>query len=50
MSIKYYDWSKFQANTRPNKVAIRELDNNKIYTYGEIRGLQSLQLTSRALV
>ena len=29
MSIKYYDWSKFQANTRPNKVAIRELDNNK---------------------
>ena len=36
MSIKYYDWSKFQANTRPNKVAIRELDNNKIYTYGEL--------------
>ena len=36
MNIKYYDWSKFQANTRPNKVAIRELDNNKIYTYGQL--------------
>jgi len=31
MSIKYYDWAKFQANTRPNKIAIRELDTKELY-------------------
>tara|TARA_B110000444_G_scaffold16117_1_gene13875 strand:- start:154 stop:1668 length:1515 start_codon:yes stop_codon:yes gene_type:complete len=41
MSIKYYDWAKFQANTRPNKIAIRELDTNREFTYQDLEDRSS---------
>ena len=36
MTVKYYDWAEYQANFRPNKVAIKEVSSGRITSYKEL--------------
>ena len=36
MTVKHYDWSAYNANVRPNKIAIRDLSTKKNLTYLEL--------------
>lgn len=36
MSVKYYDWAARQAAMQPNKVAIKDLDTDRQFTYREL--------------
>jgi len=36
MSVKHYDWTKHQANIRPNKIAIKDLDTGSELSYGQL--------------
>ena len=36
MTVKYYDWADYQANFRPNKVAIKEVSSGRITSYKEL--------------
>ena len=36
MTVQHYDWSAYHSNVRPNKIAIRDLSNNKTLTYKEL--------------
>ncbi len=40
MAVKHYDWTSHQAQMRPNKIAIVDLDNGRELSY--------LQLDQRA--
>jgi Acyl-CoA synthetases (AMP-forming)/AMP-acid ligases II len=33
MSVKYYDWAKYHANFRPNKIAIKDTSLSKEQSY-----------------
>ncbi|NOX49901.1 MAG: acyl--CoA ligase, partial [Gammaproteobacteria bacterium] len=36
MTMEYFDWALKQAETRPNKIAITDLDTNTALTYLEL--------------
>ena len=36
MSVKHYDWTEHQANIRPNKIAIKDLDTGSELSYGQL--------------
>ena len=36
MTVKYYDWSEYQANFRPDKVAIKEVSSGRTTSYREL--------------
>jgi len=36
MSVKYYDWAAGQAAMQPNKIAIKDLDTHRQFTYQQL--------------